>query len=227
MLLLLACCAPALLAQSDPQSDLQFDPQPPPTDERAAFILTAGPSGDNTPNAAEVSPPVWTLVVDRVLPEHPAPTSGAGVPSPVHSPLPPDLWMLDHWIPSLMPDPAADLAAHFEFNETADSRATLSLADRWTRSIFSQEAGQLTSLTPGSQLFSWELTDDITLAGVGARRLFTDRDRAFVVSAEAGFVISPRAGLQVGYELLQTSAGGTLPDDAGGDSLFARFQLRF
>ena len=57
--------------------------------------------------------------------------------------------------------------------------------------------------------------------------MWTERDRAFVLAAEAGWQLSPYAGLHVGYEVLQTPLGGAMPEDAGGDSIFARFQLRF
>ncbi|VAX40730.1 hypothetical protein MNBD_PLANCTO03-2213 [hydrothermal vent metagenome] len=218
LLLCLVPATPAILAQSAPPT--------PPADDKAAFILTAGNTTPDTTLDPEASPPAWRLLLDSSQPtDQPTPSLDPGGADLDHRPIAD--WMLATWAPSTMPDSAADLAAHFALGTATDSRRPASLTDRWTRSIFSEDAGQLTSLTPGSQLFSWELTDDITLAGVGARRLFTDRDRAFVVSAEAGFDLSPRVGLQVGYELLQTSAGGTLPDDAGGDSLFARFQLRF
>ena len=96
-----------------------------------------------------------------------------------------------------------------------------------TSGVFGVEAAQLTPLSGGKEMFSLEVAQGLTLAGVGSRRMWTERDRAFVLAAEAGWQLSPYAGLHVGYEVLQTPLGGAMPEDAGGDSIFARFQLRF
>ena len=96
-----------------------------------------------------------------------------------------------------------------------------------TSGVFGVEAAQLTPLTGGKQMFALEVAEGLTLAGIGSRRMWTERDRAFVLAAEAEWQFTPYAGLHVGYEVLQAPLGGELPDDAGGDSIFARFQLRF
>ncbi|MDQ7013020.1 MAG: hypothetical protein Q9O74_03890 [Planctomycetota bacterium] len=96
-----------------------------------------------------------------------------------------------------------------------------------TSGQFGVEAAQLTPLTGGKQMFALELADGFTLAGVGSRRMWTERSRAFVLAAEAGWQLTPHAGLHLGYEVFQAPTGGVLPADAGGDSIFARFQLRF
>jgi|GEM_PF-3592556 len=96
-----------------------------------------------------------------------------------------------------------------------------------TSGVFGVEASQLTPLTGGKEMFSLEVAQGLTLAGVGSRRMWTERDRAFVIAAEAGWKLTPYAGLHVGYEVLQAPLGGAMPEDAGGDSIFARFQLRF
>ncbi|MFG0241777.1 MAG: hypothetical protein ACF8R9_03210 [Phycisphaerales bacterium JB054] len=96
-----------------------------------------------------------------------------------------------------------------------------------TSGVFGVEAAQLTPLTGGKEMFSLEVAHGLTLAGVGSRRMWTERDRAFVLAAEAGWKLTHYAGLHVGYEVLQTPLGGAMPEDAGGDSIFARFQLRF
>ncbi len=100
--------------------------------------------------------------------------------------------------------------------------------DRWSRSVFADDAALLTPFARGSEMISWNLSEAITLAGVGSRRVWDPRDRAFVLSAEAGFTLSPETGFQVGYQLLQTSLNeGVVMPDLSRDSLFARFQLRF
>lgn len=102
-----------------------------------------------------------------------------------------------------------------------------SRADYWARHVYSQDAAQLTLLDAGQQVVSWDLGSGVTFSGVGSRRVLTDRDRGVVLAAEAGVRLSPHLGFQVGYELLQASAGGAVGNDLGGEAVFARFQLRF
>ncbi len=180
---------------------------------QAAFSYTLGPL-ELTEDAPTFLASSLTLVLDT------QPPGDAQQPQA-------DTWMLDVWTPRETTEHATELNTPRSLTLLDNQPRFRTYADRWTRSVYSQDAGQLTPLTPGQEVLSWELVDGFTLAGVGSRRLFTDRSRAFVLSAEAGFDLSPHAGLQFGYELLQTSAGGALPDNAGGDSLFARFQLRF
>ncbi|MBK7404917.1 MAG: hypothetical protein IPJ41_09860 [Phycisphaerales bacterium] len=97
--------------------------------------------------------------------------------------------------------------------------------DAWARSVFDRDAAQLTPFTPGSRVVAWQLAEGITLSGVGSRRVWNDRDRALVLSAEAGFDLSPSVGFQLGYEVLQASAVSS--SDSRGEALFARLQLRF
>lgn len=92
---------------------------------------------------------------------------------------------------------------------------------------FSVDAREVTPLVAGKRVFAWELGDGVTLAGVGSRRIWTERTRSYVLSAEAALRLSPHAGLAIGYELLQASSGGPLPNAAEAESIFARFQLRF
>lgn len=92
---------------------------------------------------------------------------------------------------------------------------------------FGAEAAQLTPLSGGKEMFAFEVAEGFTFSGVGSRRMWTERDRAFVLSAEAGWKLSPEAGFHLGYEVFQAPLGGILPEDAGSDSIFARFQLRF
>lgn len=99
--------------------------------------------------------------------------------------------------------------------------------DYWTSSTFADDAELLTPFSQGHEVLSWDLGERLTLAGVGSRRVWDDRNRAFIVSAEAGFNFSSRAGLQVGYELIETSVETGLGSPASGDSVFARFQIRF
>lgn len=202
----------ATKAQSETLTEATTESNPTP-DHQASFTLTAGTHESAQEITTSPAPPM-TLILDEPSLDD-AETRRANA------------WMLDTWTPSKATEPTTELAAHFALNTNDSQPLFNSQAERWTRSVYSQDAEQLTSLTPGKEMFSWELTDDITLAGVGTRRLFTDRSRAFVVSAEAGFDLSPHAGLMVGYELLQTSSTGALPDNPGGDALFARFQLRF
>jgi len=99
---------------------------------------------------------------------------------------------------------------------------------RWARGVFADDAELLTPFAKGSKVVSWTLSDSITLAGIGSRRVWDPRDRSFVVSAEAGFFISPVTDFQLGYQLLETSMKqGVLMPNLSSDSLFARFQLRF
>ena len=101
-------------------------------------------------------------------------------------------------------------------------------SNRWARGVFADDAELLTPFAKGSKVVSWTLSDSITLAGIGSRRVWDPRDRSFVVSAEAGFFISPETDFQLGYQLLETSMNqGVLMPSLSRDSLFARFQLRF
>lgn len=126
--------------------------------------------------------------------------------------------------------PAETLDAAFAFRNPSGApvpvAATMPQADRWARSVFSSEASLRTPLAPGQEMFGWELADGLTLSGVGSARVITERDRGVVLSAEAGIRLTPRAGFHVGYELLQASAGPA-EQGLGGESVFARFQLRF
>lgn len=115
-----------------------------------------------------------------------------------------------------------------EAERTAPVDSLRARTDRWATGLFSRDAALLTPLAPGREFLTWALTERLTLASVASPRVWDYRERAFVVSAEAGLKLSPTAGLHVGYELLQaTTVGGFAPDVVGGESLFARFQVRF
>ncbi len=201
-----------------------------PPDDGAAFTLQS-PGVEAEP--AGVEGRAWTL--DR----RPAgvwggPEAGPSEPQPEpgvedgdRQPLA-DLWMLAGWRPSAaLSEPGAELDAHFAFEPGPLGRPYASRADYWARNIYSQDAAQLTFLDAGQEVVTWDLGSGVTFSGVGSRRVLTDRDRGVVLAAEAGLVLSPHLGFQIGYELLQASAGGAVGNDLGGEAVFARFQLRF
>ncbi len=135
-------------------------------------------------------------------------------------------WMLGEWPPdAAAPDILWTGAAAAGRTTTPQSQPHQTTVR--TSGQFGVEAAQLTPLTGGKQVFALELADGFTLAGVGSRRMWTERHRAFVLAAEAGWQLTPKAGLHLGYEVFQAPTGDVLPTDAGGDSIFARFQLRF
>ncbi|MCC7389083.1 MAG: hypothetical protein IT431_09980 [Phycisphaerales bacterium] len=186
-------------------------------DPRAAFRWQIGsPADAGAPEPSDTAGS-WTLDAG---PEIRLATE-AGAPD---AQLESDAWMLASWTPGA--GFAGPLDAAFAFDRGTSALPTAGRADRWARSVFSNEASLRTPLTPGQEVFGWELADGLTLSGVGSRRVITDRDRGFVLSAEAGIRLTPRAGFQVGYELLQTPAGAS-SEGLGGESVFARFQLRF
>lgn len=139
-------------------------------------------------------------------------------------------WLLDRW-PVVATEPTDENRLIWSGAEVVQRaalpRSRARALPMRTSVAYGVEASQLTLLSGGKQMFAFEVADGLTLAGVGSRRLWTERDRAFVVAAEAGWQLTPRAGLHLGYEVLQTPTGGALPPSAGGDSIFARFQLRF
>lgn len=137
-----------------------------------------------------------------------------------------DAWVLASQAPGGDTDAPETPDAQFELGPGAPSVQVGGSADRWARSVFSDDAAQLTPFEPGHEVFGWELADGLTFSGVGSRRVITDRDRGFVLSAEAGIRLSPRAGFQLGYEVLQASAGSG-SEGLGPESVFARFRLRF
>lgn len=211
VLSLLAECAPA---QTTPPETL-------PTTS-AAFAYAAGPAAAPTRPAADapVDPSAWNLGV-------PAPAPSAQYESePDVEQLISDAWILNEWSPPIDDEDGesgGDLAIT-PIVVTVD-RTTSSRMDAWSRGVFSRDAEQLTPLTKGRSVVAWHVADGITLSGVGSRRVWDDRNRSFVLSAEAGFDLSPGVGFQLGYEVLQASAVSTAGSE--GESLFARLQLRF
>ncbi len=187
------------------------------TDPRAAFRWQIGIPAEAVAAEPSDSAGSWTLDAG---PEIKLATEADASDAQLES----DAWMLAGWTPGA--GFAGPLDAAFAFDRGTAALPTGGRADRWARSVFSHEALLRTPLTPGQEVFGWEVANGLTLSGVGSRRVITDRDRGFVLSAEAGIRLTPRAGFQVGYELLQTPAGATA-EGLGGESVFARFQLRF
>lgn len=100
-------------------------------------------------------------------------------------------------------------------------------ADRWARGLFASDAENLTPLGEGHRVLSFDVARGLSVHGVGSRRVWTERDRTYVLSAEAGLDVSSRIGFSIGYELFQASAGEDVSPELESDSLFARFRLRF
>lgn len=225
LLCALSCLAGAAAGQETAERPGQPAKQEPPetlswAEGRAAFVLRRPDATDPGDDATDGSPRSWTLVLGEQRTEAgPAEAEIGHVQS--------DGWLLDTWTPSPADETGVDLPSQFAFRPLTGWRGSAGRADRWARSVYSRDAELLTPLTAGREMIGWEVADGLTISGVGSRRVWTERDRAFIVSAEAGLRLSPRAGFQLGYELLQASTGGTLPSDLGGEAVFARFQLRF
>lgn len=137
-----------------------------------------------------------------------------------------EIWLLTSGSPARTLSSEQDLSRSLTLRDRAAVDPLRARTDGWATGPFSRDAELLTPLAPGQEILSWDLTDRLTLAGVGGSRVWDYRDREFVLSAEAGLRLSARAGLHFGYELFQASTVSMTPD-LGGESVFARFQLRF
>lgn len=177
--------------------------------------------GEALPADTGAAPP--DLVLDA------SPTGAVSLETVVDGGDPAEAAWLGLWSPPEVGPELRDAGASFELRPEGARPEALFQArtDRWATGLFSRDAELLTPLASGQELLSWDLTERLTLSSVGSRRVWDYRDCAFVVSAEAGLRLSPRAGLHVGYEVLQASTTEGFAPDVGGESLFARLQLRF
>lgn len=195
-------------------------------DWEARVEFTAATAGAASP-AAPPAPEDWTLDYGPPLgePAAEAPPGREEIEQAMS-----DLWMLRSWRPREDPLPEVD-GVGAEFRVLSDDLLAEEIlaahTSLWATGLFSRDAELLTPFAPGRELVSWDLNDRVSLSSVGSRRVWDYRDRAFILAAEAGFQFSHRAGLHVGYEMLQASADGGLSGDIEGEALFARFQLRF
>jgi hypothetical protein len=187
---------------------------PPPAEVGAAFEFHSVAQ----PSVAHESPADWTLHLD----------GDEADPPPEQAQDPPHQdWTLAQWAPPQAAETDHQFDAQFTFRPAAAGRRYTSLADYWARNTFSEDASQLTMLDSGQEVIGWHLGSGVTFSGVGSRRILTDRDRGFVLAAEAGLRLSPTVGFQIGYEVLRASAGGSMGNDLGAEAVFARFQFRF
>ncbi|HZW09377.1 MAG TPA: hypothetical protein VFF69_05680 [Phycisphaerales bacterium] len=191
---------------------------------KADFLPDSGP---DEPIAADPALPAtedWQLAIPAIGPSDSAATPTAKELERMLA----EVWMLTVPGAATAPQPGLDdpISPFDAFAERAALDPLRARTDRWTTGLFSRDAELLTPLAPGRELLSWELTDRLKLSGVGGSRVWDYREREFVVSAEAGWQLSARAGLHLGYEVLQASSASMSPD-VSGESIFARFQLRF
>jgi hypothetical protein len=219
-LLVLLTAAAALGQAGDPASPLNESA------EARARLVPPDPADEPT-TEGEFAPLFdrtdWVLELPGAEPVEAAPFSAENVDQLLI-----DLWMLNSREPAAGPEERAE-GAILRLEALPDRAVVDPLrarTDRWATGLFSRDAELLTPLAPGREFLSWELTDRLTLSGVGGSRVWDYREREFVVSAEAGWQLSGRAGLHLGYEVLQASSASMSPDVAG-ESIFARFQLRF
>lgn len=223
-------CAPAI-AQSEPANPPPVQTKPDATDSavltcsRARFALSSGTGAtqDQLEDAEDTEAIGDTHLHTGAAVRHGPSADGIAANAET---LAARHWMLGAWpTDTTNADVLWTGAAVVEQTSTPDDPG--GPASVRTSGEFGVEAAQLTPLTGGKRVFALELAEGFTLAGVGSRRMWTERSRAVVLAAEAGWQLTPTAGLHLGYEVFQAPTGDVLPADAGGDSIFARFQLRF
>ncbi len=84
------------------------------------------------------------------------------------------------------------------------------------------------SALASQELVRWDVGRSAYISGLGQRRRPDQDTLAFVLSAEAGFDLTPRAGLSIGYEVFRaTDSGERSFSDTLDEGLFAQFRLRF